>query len=81
MPAKIFVNPRFIPRPRQTPSKSLQLWKRQLAALHMHATQLGAAMQGGHGFAGIEQAVRVEGGFEGMELAEFGRIKLLAHLP
>ena len=47
--------------------------------VHVHAADLGAARQGWNRFAGIEQALRVEGVFDGMELREFMRGELRAH--
>ena len=38
--------------------------------------ELGAAMQGGHGLAGIEQARRVEGGLHGVEQRQFVGVEL-----
>jgi len=36
----------------------------QLAAVHVHAAHLGAAVQRGHRLAGIEQSMQVEGFLE-----------------
>src|ERR1700722_8125436 len=46
------------------PLKSRQIGKRQLAAMDVHATEFGAAMQGRKHFFRIEQALRVEGAFQ-----------------
>jgi len=44
--------------------------KRDVAAAHVHAAELGAALQGRKHLAGIEQALLVEGAFEPLLLLE-----------
>ena len=41
----------------------------ELAVMDVHGAEFSAAMQRGNGLAGIEQTVRIERGFDGMELA------------
>ena len=48
--------------------------------MYVQAAEFGAAVQRGHALAGVEQVVRVEGGLDGVELGEFSRLKLHAHL-
>ena len=45
-------------------SKPRNVRKRHAPGMHVHAAELGAAMQGRKHFPGIEQALRVEGAFE-----------------
>src|SRR5258705_2812900 len=47
-----------------------QVWKRELAAVHMDAAEFGAAVQGRKHLSGIEQALRVEGAFHPLLLVE-----------
>ena len=47
--------------------------------MHVHRAELRAAVQRRHGLAGVEQALRVEGPLEGVELLEFRGAELLAH--
>ena len=54
------------------------MWK--LTAVHMHVTELGAARQGRHRLAGVEQATGIEGRLDGVELGQFEGIELHAHL-
>src|SRR4030066_1914339 len=61
-------------------SESFDFREHEFAAVHVHAAELGAAVQGRYRLAGIEQAVRIECRLDGMELREFGRIELHAHL-
>src|SRR5476651_828683 len=75
-------SPRLSPRPAgcQTyraigdrapePSKPRQFRKRQLPAVHMHAAEFGAAVQGRKHLAGIEQALGIEGAFQPLLLVE-----------
>src|SRR3989344_1231005 len=66
--------------PTLTISKSFKLGKFQLAAVHVHAPELGAARRFGHGLARIEQALGIECGFQCVELDEFFLGELHAHL-
>jgi len=52
---------------------------RQAAAVHVHRAELGAAVQGRHGAAGVQEALGVEGGLETVEGLELGRAELHAH--
>ena len=51
-----------------------------MSAMDMHGAELGAAMQGGHGLGGVQQASGVEGGLDGMELGQLLGLELDAHL-
>src|ERR1700722_7568417 len=44
--------------------------KRELAAVHVHAAEFGAAMQGRKYFPRVEQPLRVEGAFQPLLLVE-----------
>jgi len=48
--------------------------------MDVHRPQFGTAVQSRHGFARIEQTIGIESGFDRMKLAEFGSLKLDAHL-
>jgi hypothetical protein len=48
-------------------SQALQFGKLEVAAMHMHAAELGAAVQRRHALFRIEQALRVEGALDGVE--------------
>ena len=47
--------------------------------MHMHRAEFGAAMQCRDGLAGIEQTVRIECGFDGVELGQLRSAELDAH--
>ena len=59
--------------------EALEMRKRLMAAMHMHAACLHAPRGGRHGLAGIQQVMRVERGFQGMKGGEFGGRELGAH--
>src|SRR5882672_6793954 len=61
-------------------SESWKIGKLFLASVNMHASELGAAMQGRNRLAGIEQAVLVERALDAVEGFEFRRLELDAHL-
>src|SRR5262245_33233659 len=44
--------------------ESRNIRKRQLAGMHMHAAEFGAAVQRREHLAGVEQALRIEGAFQ-----------------
>jgi hypothetical protein len=58
-----------MPNPRL---KALNLRMRRTRGMHVHRTEFGAALQRGHGPAGVQQANGVEGVFESMEGRELG---------
>ena len=60
--------------------KSFQFGKRQFAVMYMHGAKLGTAVQRRHGLARVQQSLGIEGGFYRVELLQFWRIKLHAHL-
>src|SRR5438132_5050210 len=53
--------------------------KCQLAAVHMHAAELGATVQGRKHLSGIEQALGVEGAFQALLLVEVNLAEHLRH--
>src|SRR5690606_30364826 len=61
-------------------SEALQFREGQLTAMHMHAAEFGAAVQGRDVLAGVEQTGRVEGGLHGMEQGQLVGVELGAHL-
>src|SRR6185503_1600142 len=62
------------------PSEARQLRVRELAAAHVHAAEFSATRECRHGFAGIEQALRVERALERVEHFELLAAELHAHL-
>src|SRR6185295_12796611 len=56
----------------QSPSKTWDARKRNLAGMHMQAAEFGAAMQLGKHLAGVEQALRIEGALQPLLLIEIG---------
>jgi hypothetical protein len=49
-------------------SKSGQIWVADLGAVHQHLAVLGAALQSGYYFAGVELALPVKGVFDAYHL-------------
>src|SRR5215831_17303731 len=64
---------------RSARSKPRQVRERHLAGVDMHAAELGAAMQRREDFAGVEQALRIEGAFQALLLVEVDLGEHLAH--
>ena len=60
-------------------SEARQLGMRELAVVHVHLPELGAAVQRRHPLAGIEQSVRVERRLDPEEALELGGAELRAH--
>src|SRR5258708_38576137 len=60
-------------------SKPREFGESELAAMHVHAAEFGAAMQGWKHLAGIEQAMRVEGAFQPLLLVEIDLAEHLRH--
>ena len=60
-------------------SESWQIRKFLLARMHVHASEFGAAMQCGHGFAGVEQRMFVERRLDAVKRRELERLELVAH--
>src|SRR3982074_2513833 len=60
-------------------SKPWKVGKRELAAMDMHATEFGAAVQGRKHFSRIEQALRVERAFRPLLLVEIDLAEHLRH--
>jgi hypothetical protein len=54
---------------------------RQLTVVDVHRAPLGAAVQFGHGLAGVEQGVGIERGLHVVEARQFRGGELGAHLP
>src|SRR5436309_15532323 len=61
-------------------AKPRELRGRDLAMVHVHASEFGAAMQCGHSLARIEQAMSVERLLDAMEQRQLIRCELHAHL-
>src|SRR6185295_9376959 len=59
--------------------KPRQIRKRELAAVHVHAAEFGAAVQRRKHFSGVEQPLRVEGAFQPLLLVEIDFGKHLRH--
>ena len=59
--------------------KPWDIRKSRLAAMDMHAAELGASVQGREDFTGIEQAFRVERAFKALLLLQVAFIKHRPH--
>src|SRR4249919_1272205 len=57
-----------------------KLGKLLLPSVHAHRTELGAAVQGGHSLARVQQRMRVERVLDGEEAGQLARTELQAHL-
>src|SRR5579864_7703686 len=56
-------------------SEPRQVGKTRLAAMNMHAAQLGAAVQLREQLAGVEQPLRIEGAFEALLLVQVNLVE------
>ena len=65
---------------RSQTSEPLDIRVGEFTVVHMHGSKLGTPMQRRDILARVEQAVRIEGVFDGMKLGQFCRIKLYTHL-